>query len=82
MDLELRVSLGFGIRLWLDDLVARLNRLRVEVRDLDRLHLLIAAQALGRAESGESTEDAVRNMLMAVNAWDQATEGPRETWTM
>jgi hypothetical protein len=80
VDLELRISLGFGLRAWLDDLTIRLNKLQVEVRDVDRLRLLISAQAVGRMESGESNQDAVRNLLMAVNAWDHAADGPRDRW--
>jgi hypothetical protein len=80
MDLELRVSLGLGLRLWLDNLQSRLERLQVEVRDVDRLRLLLSAQAVGRLESGEDNQMAVKRLLMAVNAWDHAAEGPRGRW--
>jgi hypothetical protein len=74
---EAQLSLAIRIEEWLRALNMRLNKLHTEVRDLERLRLLIAAQAVGRAESGVSIDTAMKNMLIAVNAWDHASEGPR-----
>lgn len=78
MENELRVSLALGLQGWISSLNIRVSRLHAEVRDQERMRLLLAAQAVGRADSAEQVQRALYEMLVAVNAWDYAASAPRD----
>lgn len=67
---EARVSLLLTIEARTSILARRIAALRHEVRDLDRLRLILAAQRLGRVEDRCHAEREMRMYLQAINAWD------------